>query len=147
MGELSYDIARLVDAGKIDEALKAANGLTPERVRTLLFSGAGFMENSGPYGEFLSRWYESLNSPYLRAEAADWFAQAYLTEIADLKNAEFLGAKMATESKREVIKHLADTIDSKDIEDWTTSPEKPISKDQHNHWQKIAQKLKVLLGP
>ncbi|MNW68986.1 hypothetical protein D3C74_478960 [compost metagenome] len=54
---------------------------------------------------------------------------------------------MATESKREVIKHLADTIESKDIEDWTTSPEKPISKDQHNHWQKIAQKLKVLLGP
>lgn len=142
---MSYSIARLIDAGQIDEALKAAQGLTPERVRTLLFSGEGFMENSGPYGVFLSRWYESLNSPYLRAEAADWFAQSYLTELADVENAESLGARMATESKRAVIKHLADTIQSNDIADWTTSPEKPLSKEQHSNWQKIARKLNEVL--
>lgn len=142
---MSNDIARLVDAGNIVEALKAAHGLTPERVRTLLFRGDGFMEDSGPYGEFLSRWYESLTSPYLRAEAADWFAQAYLTELADVENAEFLGAKMATESKREVLKHLMETIQSHDLLDWTTSPERPLTKDQYNSWQKIARKLKELL--
>lgn len=145
MGQMSNDIARLVNTGNINEALKAAEGLTPERVRSLLFSGDGFMKDSTPYGDFLSRWYESLNSPYLRAEAADWFAQAYLTEIADVKNAESIGAKMATESKREVIKHLAETIESDDIADWTMSPEKPLSRNQHSAWQKIARKLRELL--
>lgn len=105
------------------------------------------MTDSAPYGEFISRWYRSLSSPYLRAEAADWFAQAYLTEIADVPNAEYIGAEMATESKKQVIRHLAQSIDSTDIADWAISPERPLSPAQLAAWKKVALHLRAICLP
>jgi hypothetical protein len=144
---MSHELSRLVDRGEIEEALHRAEGLTPQKVRELLLSGDGFMKNSAPYGEFISRWYTSLNSPYLRAEAADWFAQAYLTEIADLPNAEQIGAEMATESKKQVIAHLAQSIDGKDLADWAMSPEKPLSPTQLQAWKKASRQLREISIP
>ena len=144
---MDHSISRLVDRGEIDAALLAVKGLTPERVRQLLFSGDGFMINARPYGEFIARWYASLSSPYLRAEAADWFAQAYLTEIADIPHAEHLGALMSTESKRHVLEYLAETAAGKDLEDWAASPERPLSQKQLEGWKKISRQLRGLSFP
>lgn len=144
---MTSDLSSFVDRGDLDAALRAAQGLTPERVKELLFIGDGFMTDSAPYGEFISRWYNSLSSAYLRAEAADWFAQAYLTEIADVPHAEEIGAKMATESKRLVIKYLAESTGGKDLEDWATSPERPLSQDQLNAWRKASQQLREISVP
>lgn len=105
------------------------------------------MKDSSPYGEFISRWYNSLKSPYLRAEAADWFAQAYLTEIADVPNAENIGAEMATDSKKQVIRYLAQSIDGKDIKDWAMSPEKPVSPKQLEAWHKASRQLREISIP
>lgn len=127
-------IADLVDAGKIGDAVQQAHGLTPQRVRELLFASGGFMRDSGPYDEFLRRWYATLESPYLRAEAADWFCQAYLTELADVPGAEQYGAALATESKRDVLEHLASEMRGRNISDWSTSPEEPLSKAQVRAW-------------
>ncbi|MGO2051397.1 hypothetical protein ACT3UD_15675 [Glutamicibacter sp. 287] len=49
---------------------------------------------------------------------------------------------MSTESKRQVICYLAQSIDSTDISTWATSPEEPLDKGQLNNWQKIARKLR-----
>ncbi|MGP9651848.1 hypothetical protein ACT3TP_15340, partial [Glutamicibacter sp. AOP38-B1-38] len=65
---MSEDLAKLVDRGDIAAAVRAAQGLTPERVRPLLFSGGGFMKDSKPYAEFISRWYQSLSSANLAPE-------------------------------------------------------------------------------
>ena len=147
MGVMSNELGKLVDRGDIDGALLAARGLTPKRVRELLLSGDGFMTNSAPYGEFISRWYNSLTSPYLRAEAADWFAQAYLTEIADVPGAEQTGAAMSTESKKGVIRYLAESIGGRDVADWATSPERPITQQQLGGWKAVAQQLREITLP
>ena len=144
---MSNELGRLVDKGEIDEALLRAKGLTPQKVRELLFSGDGFMKDSAPYDEFIARWYCSLNSPYLRAEAADWFAQAYLTEIADVPNAEQIGAEMATESKKQVIRYLAQSIDGKGLKDWAMSPEKPLSRKQLEAWKQASNRLREISIP
>ncbi|TCU81982.1 hypothetical protein EDF51_104354 [Curtobacterium sp. PhB25] len=127
-------LADLVDAGKIGDAVQQARGLTPGRVRELLFASGGFMRDSGPYDEFFRRWYATLDSPYLRAEAADRFCQAYLTELADVPGAEQFGAALATESKRDVLGHLAKEMRGRNISDWSTSPEEPLSKAQVRAW-------------
>ncbi|PCC28711.1 hypothetical protein CIK76_10880 [Glutamicibacter sp. BW80] len=67
VARMSEDLAKLVDRGDIVAAVRAAQGLTPERVRPLLFGG-GFMKDSKPYAEFISRWYQSLSSANLAPE-------------------------------------------------------------------------------
>lgn len=121
---MSSDLSSLVDPGNIDAALLASRGLDPERIRESLFRGDGFMTDS-----------------------ADWFARAYLTELADVPHAEQIGAKIATESKKLVIEYLAESIGGKDLEDWATSQERPLSQDQRNAWREAAQQLREISVP
>ncbi|WP_433930193.1 hypothetical protein [Curtobacterium flaccumfaciens] len=141
------EIASLVDGGRIGDAVRAARGLTPQRVRELLFASGGFMQDSGPYDEFFRRWYATLESPYLRAEAADWFCQAYLTELADVPGAEHYGAALSTDSKRAVRDHLAREMRGRNISDWSMSPEEPLSKTQVRAWSTAADELAAVRLP
>ena len=59
---MTVNLGQLVDRGEVDEALQAARPLTPRAVRDSLFATGGFMEDSAPYGEFVSRWYDGLDS-------------------------------------------------------------------------------------
>ena len=147
MGLMSVNLGQLVDRGAVDQALEAARPLTPRAVRDSLFATGGFMEDSTPYGEFVSRWYDSLDSPYLRAEAADWFAQSYLTELADVADAETVGARMATGSKGDVLRHLTTSLLSRDLEDWNTSPEKPLDNEEFEAWRQLARTIQRLRTP
>ncbi|ROP61513.1 hypothetical protein [Curtobacterium sp. PhB115] len=140
-------IAALVDQGKIGDAVHEARGLTPQRVRELLFASGGFMRDSAPYDEFFRRWYATLESPYLRAEAADWFCQAYLTELADVPGAEQFGPALSTDSKREVVAHLAREMRGRNISDWSKSPEEPLSKAQVRAWRDASYELGAVRMP
>jgi len=147
MGQMIVNLGQLVDRGEVDEALQTARPFTPRAVRDSLFATGGFMEDSTPYGEFVSRWYDGLDSPYLRAEAADWFAQSYLTELADVADAETVGARMATGSKADVLRHLTTSLLSKDLEDWNTSPEEPLTNDALEAWRQLARTIQGLGTP
>jgi len=140
--------ARLVDLvyeGRLEEALEIANRLTPEEIHAQLFRRDDrHLTDEGPCDEFLRYWYERIEDPYLRALAAEWFADTYLTELAPVANAEFIGAHWRTESLRTLIQAISEATLGWEVNEWTKTPEAPLSPESAEKWRAIGRILAEL---
>lgn len=142
------ELRMLVEKGDLQAALAHAEHLTPKRVWDLLIGDLPEPpDDAQPYADFVQAWYHVQESPYIRAEIAANFDQTYLTELCIAADAEHIGARMATSSKREVLQHVADQIDDDAMEVWTYSPEQPLSKESLSRWREIAGTLRNLDYP
>ncbi|KJQ55915.1 hypothetical protein [Microbacterium sp. SA39] len=138
-------LADLVYRGEFGEALKAAGDLTPKKIHSLLFLEDGrHREDEGPCDEFLRLWYASIEDPYLRALAASWFADTYLTELAPVPNAEYIGANWRTESLRDLLKAVSDALLGWEVNEWTETPERPLPQESAGKWRAAGKILAEL---
>lgn len=136
---------RLIDLiydGEIDQAIERAAPFTPQEIHTQLFlEDDRHLKDEGPCDEFLRTWFASIESPYLRAEAADWFTGTYTTELAPVPNAEYIGAYMRTTSLRELIKKVADVILGPELKDLEETPEHPLDATSAERWRDVGSIL------
>ncbi|WP_148061722.1 hypothetical protein [Curtobacterium sp. JUb34] len=140
MGEMS-EIARLVDTGAIEAAVAEAQGLTPDRVADLLFASGGFAVDMAPYDAFVRRWYERLDSPYLRAAAAERFGDAYLTELAGVPGGEEFAAELTEAALRAVIAHTGRMMRGPAITDWAEPHVAVMSTARARSWREASMEL------
>ncbi|MBC7517994.1 MAG: hypothetical protein H7248_03790 [Microbacteriaceae bacterium] len=132
----SPELADLVYQGDLDRAIEVAQPLTPDEIRKrLLADDERFLADQGPCDVFLRRWYATLKSPFLRAEAADCFVSAYTTELAPVPNGEYIGAYMRTESLRELITKVASAILGPELKDLEETPEHPLDGASAEKWR------------
>lgn len=132
----SPELADLIYQGKFDQAIELAKQFNPEEIRKrLLTDDERFVGHQAPCDVFLRRWYATLESPYLRAEAADCFVSAYTTELAPVPNGEYIGAYLRTESLRELIKKVASAILGPELKDLEETPEHPLDKASAEKWR------------
>ena len=108
----SPELANLIYQGNMDQAIELANQLNPDEIYNRIFrDDERHLHDEAPCDVFLRRWYQTLESPYLRAEAADCFVSAYTTQLAPVPNGEYIGAYMRTDSLRELITKIASAED------------------------------------
>ena len=108
----SPELADLIYQGNMDQAIELANQLNPDEIYNRIFrDDERHLHDEAPCDVFLRRWYQTLESPYLRAEAADCFVSAYTTQLAPVPNGEYIGAYMRTDSLRELITKIASAED------------------------------------
>lgn len=140
MGEVS-EISKLVDSGRIDEAVRAAGGLNPRLVADLLFDSGGFVHDMAPYDTFFRRWYQTLDSPFLRAEAAERFGDAYLTELAGVPGGEAFGAELVTTAIRDVIAHTVGLMRGPEVSEWAEPHVDVMPRGRALAWREAADRL------
>ncbi|TFC80110.1 hypothetical protein E3O45_02960 [Cryobacterium sp. TMS1-20-1] len=126
----------------MDQAIELANQLNPDEIRNRIFrDDERHLHDEAPCDVFLRRWYQTLESPYLRAEAADCFVSAYTTELAPVPNGEYIGAYMRTESLREVITKIASAILGPELKDLDDTPEHPLDAASAEKWRAVGRIL------
>lgn len=132
----SSELADLVYQGDLDQAIEVAEQLNPQEIYNRIFRDDDrHLDDEGPCDIFLRRWYATLQSPFLRAEAADCFVSAYTTQLAPVPNGEYIGAYMRTESLRELIKKVASAILGPELKDLEDTPEHPLDKASAEKWR------------
>ena len=138
----SPELADLIYQGNMDQAIELANQLNPGEIRNRIFcDDERHLHDEAPCDVFLRRWYQTLESPYLRAEAADCFVSAYTTELAPVPNGEYIGAYMRTESLRELIKKVASAILGPELKDLEDTPEHPLDAASAEKWRAVGRIL------
>lgn len=135
------EIAHLVDSGQIETAVRAARGLAPRRVADELFASGGFSYDMEPYDAFFRAWYATLDSPFLRAEAAERFGDAYLTELAGVPGGESFGAELLPAALREVVAHVGRLMQGPEIADWAEPQVGAMSSARVRAWREAAARL------
>ena len=135
-------LADLIYQGNLDQAIELAKQLTPDEIRKRIFrADERHLHDEAPCDVFLRRWYSTIESPYLRAEAADCFVSAYTTELAPVPNGEYIGAYMRTESLRELIKKIASAILGPELKDLEETPDHPLDAASAKKWRAIGKIL------
>ena len=138
-------LADLIYQGNLDQAIEIAKQLNPDEIRKrILTDDERHLYDEGPCDVFLRRWYSSLTSPYLRAEAADCFVSAYTTELAPVPNGEYIGAYMRTESLRALIKKISSALLGIEIRDLEETPEHPLDAASGERWRAVGRILAEL---
>jgi hypothetical protein len=138
-------LADLVYDGQFERALDAAADLTPDGIRRRLLSDdQRWLLDEAPCDEFLRRWYATLTSPYLRAEAADCFVSAYTTELAPVPNGEYIGANWRTESLRSLLAEVSDALLGEKLRDLEETPEHPLPPEYAEKWRAAGRILAEL---
>jgi hypothetical protein len=141
----SPELADLIYQGNMDQAIELANQLNPDEIRKrILYDDERFLDDQAPCDVFLRRWYQTLESPYLRAEAANCFVSAYTTELAPVPNGEYIGAYMRTESLRELIRKVASAILGPELKDLEDTPEHPLDAASAEKWRAAGRILAEL---
>ena len=141
----SPGLADLIYQGNLDQAIEIAKQLNPDEIRKRIFHDDDrHLYNEAPCDVFLRRWYSTLTSPYLRAEAADCFVGAYTTQLAPVPNGEYIGAYMRTESLRELIKKIASAILGVELKDLEETPEHPLDAVSAEKWRAVGRILAEL---
>lgn len=141
-------LADLVYAGRIDDALVVAKDLNPRAVYEALFlADERFLADVDSPDVFVRAWYDTLGSPYLRAEAAHEFADVYLTELAPVPNAEFIGANMKTEAFRALLQTVAKACLGYEVNEWEETPEHPLPEASARKWRAVGFALDSLDFP
>ena len=138
----SPELADLIYQGNMDQAIELANQLNPDEIYNRIFrDDERHLHDEAPCDVFLRRWYQTLESPYLRAEAADCFVSAYTTELAPVPNGEYIGAYMRTESLRELITKVASAILGPELKDLEDTPEHPLDAASAEKWRAVGRIL------
>lgn len=138
-------LADLVYDGAIAAALECAATYTPEAIRNQLFRDDDrHLQDEASCDVFLRAWFSSLESPFLRAEAADWFTGAYTTELAPVPNAEYIGAYIQTQSLRDVIARVVEIVLGPELKDLENTPEHPLSAESAEQWRAVGKVLAAL---
>ncbi|KNY05729.1 hypothetical protein [Microbacterium sp. GCS4] len=139
---------RLVDLmyrGEFDEAIEVARPFTPDEIyNQILRDDDRHLITAGPCDEFIRRWYETIDSPYLRAEAADCFVSAFTTQLAPVPNGEYIGAYLRTASLRDLIQKVSSALLGIEIRDLEETPEHPLDPDSARRWRKAGRILAAL---
>ena len=132
----SPELADLVYQGDLNQAIEAAEQLNPQEIYNRLFRDDDrHLDDEVPCDVFLCRWYATIESPYLRAEAADCFVGTYTTELAPVPNGEYIGAYMRTESLRALINKVASAILGPELKDLEDTPAHPLDKASAEKWR------------
>jgi len=135
-------LADLVYGRRLEQAIELGGQLNPQEIyNRLLRDDDRHLHDEAPIDEFLRRWFETLKSPYLRAEAADCFTSTYTTQLAPVPNAEYIGAYMRTASLRELIKKIADAILGPELKDLEETPEHPLTAESAVKWRAVGKIL------
>jgi hypothetical protein len=138
-------LADLIYQGNLDQAIELANQLNPDEIYNRIFrDDERFLDDQAPCDVFLRRWYQTLESPYLRAEAADCFVSAYTTQLAPVPNGEYIGAYMRTDSLRELITKIASAILGPELKDLEDTPEHPLDSASAEKWRAVGRILAEL---
>ena len=138
----SPELADLIYQGNMDQAIELANQLNPDEIYNRIFrDDERHLHDEAPCDVFLRRWYQTLESPYLRAEAADNFVSAYTTQLAPVPNGEYIGAYMRTDSLRELITKIASAILGPELKDLEDTPEHPLDAASAAKWRAVGRIL------
>lgn len=138
-------LADLVYDGAMAEAIRSAAAYTPEAIRNQLFRDDDrHLHDEAACDAFLREWFSSLESPFLRAEAADWFVGAYTTELAPVPNAEYIGAHIQTQALRDVIARVVEIILGPELKDLEDTPDHPLSAESARRWRAVGRVLATL---
>lgn len=138
-------LADLIYHGHLNQAIEVAKRLNPVEIyNRILRDDDRHLDDEAPCDAFLRRWYSTLESPYLRAEAADCFVSAYTTQLAPVPNGEYIGAYMRTESMRELIKKVASAILGPELKDLEDTPEHPLDAGAAEKWRAAGRILAEL---
>jgi hypothetical protein len=141
----SPELADLIYQGNMDQAIELANQLNPDEIRKrILYDDERHLHDEAPCDVFLRHWYQTLESPYLRAEAADCFVSAYTTELAPVPNGEYIGAYVRTDSLRELITKVASAILGPELKDLEDTPEHPLDAASAEKWRAVDRILAEL---
>ncbi|MGW9159655.1 hypothetical protein [Microbacterium sp. NPDC055665] len=138
----------LVYAGRVDEAIAAVSELTPHTIYTRLFvDDDRHLQDQDAGDVFVRAWYETLTSPYLRAEAAYEFADVFLTELAPAPNGEFIGANLKTEALRNLLTAISVACLGDEVNEWEETPEQPLPAASAAKWREIGRVIASLDFP
>lgn len=141
-------LADLVYAGRVDDAIEAARDLHPRAIHRMLFQDDHrWLQDETPADAFVRAWFATLESAYLRAEAAHTFSDTFMTELAPVPNAEFIGAHMKTEALKQLLTAASRACLGPEVNDWAISPEQPLPAESAAKWQEIGRTLATLDFP
>lgn len=141
-------LSDLVYSGRIEDAIAAARDLHPQAIHRILFlDDHRWLKDEKPADAFIRAWYAAMQSAYLRAEAAHTFSDTYMTELAPVPDAEFIGAHMKTEAIKQLLVTVSRACLGPELNDWATSPEQPMPAESTAKWQEIGRVLETLDFP
>jgi hypothetical protein len=141
-------LADLVYAGRLDDAINVAKDLHPDAIHRMLFrEDLRWLQVEAPGDEFVRAWYSTLESAYLRAEAAYTFSDTFMTELAPVPNGEFIGANMKTEALRQLLETVSRACLGAEVNDWAQSPRQPLPAESAAQWREIGRVLANLDFP
>lgn len=139
---------RLVDLvydGAFAQAIERAHSFAPHEVHTQLFlDDERHLEDAGPCDEFLRAWIDSIEFPFLRAEAADAFARCYTTELAPVPNGEYIGAYLLTRALHDALARVIEVILGDELKDLEETPRHPLSAESAARWRAVGRALAEL---
>lgn len=145
---MTHDLAHLVYEMRIEEAVELARDLHPRAIHRILFQeDLRWLSDETPGDAFVRAWYATLESAYLRAEAAHTFADTFMTELAPVPNGEYIGANMKTEALRQLLLTVARACSGPEVNDWSRSPEQPLPAESSAQWREIGRVLANLEFP
>jgi len=141
-------LADLVYAGRLDDAINVAKDLHPDAIHRMLFlEDHRHLQDESPGDVFVRAWYSTLESAYLRADAAHTFSDTFMTELAPVPNGEFIGANMKTEALRQLLETVSRACLGAEVNDWARSPEQPLPAESAAQWREIGRVLAQLDFP
>lgn len=138
-------LADLIYEGEFSEAIDLAENLSVHKVYSIIFDDDKRWTDSGKAcDEFIRRWFREIKDPYRRAELGYSMPSAYTVQMAEVENAEYIGAHMFTSSLRDVIYSLADQLSENTVSWVRETPEKPLTEEDARRWIAVGKILAEL---
>jgi hypothetical protein len=134
------ELEGLVSAGDIEGALRYADGLTPQRIASLI-SGEASMKHPAEFAEFYQRLFYGERNAAIRFDIVRYFAQAFLGEVAPTDAAAGVATEMTLIAIQDMIDALASFLRSRETEVWVSSPDRVLPPATFARWVSYADQL------